>query len=177
MEKRTFENLTIEEGEELIFPCDVEVTGHLIINRGILIVAGNLELLDSDSDFIINGGDVSVGGLTTFGCCIQIKDSDLYVNGNLDSSSIFSDSDILVGGDSYVANVSCLNYMVNGFNNSSNITAIQDIYIGRDSDSGELNCRVLYVGGNADVNGSNISVRESLYAAEGISNCGQIAIG
>lgn len=177
MEKRTFENLAIGEGEELIFPCDVEVTGHLIINRGILIVAGNLRLSNLDSDFIINGGDVSVGSLTTFGRRIQIKDSDLYVNGDLKSNSIFSDSDILVDGDSYVTNVSCLNYMVKGFNNSCNITAIQGIYIGENSDSCELTCRVLYVGGNANVNGSNISVRESLYAAEGISNCGQIAIG
>lgn len=177
MEKRTFENLTIEEGEELIFPCDVEVTGTLTINGGILIVAGNLELSNLASNFIINGGDVSVGSLTTFGRCIQIKDSDLYVNGDLKSNSIFSDSDILVGGDSYVTNVSCLNYMVKGFNNSCNITAIQDIYIGENSDSCELTCRDLYVGGNADVNGSNISVRGSLYVAKSISNSFQIAVG
>lgn len=174
MEKRTFENLTIKEGEELIFPCDVEVTGNLIINGGILIVAGELGL---HNVFTISGGDVSVGSLVSYSS-IQINDSDLYVNGDLKCDSISSDSDILVGGDSHTANVSCLNYMVEGDNDSGSITAIQDIYIGGYNDSFELTCRDLYVGRYVDVNNHAITVRGSLYAADGVlNNCSQITVG
>ena len=177
MEKRTFENLTIKEGKELIFPCDVEVRGNLTINGGILIVAGELYLSNEDSVFTIRGGDVSVGSLDTLGCNIQINDSDLYVNGTLNCNSISSDSDILVGGDSYANHISCLNYIVEGHNHCGNITAIQDIYIGGDNKSFELTCRDLYVGGNVDVNYHDITIRGSLYVADGISHCNQIAVG
>lgn len=169
MQKRTFENLILD-GKDLFLEGDITIKGNFEIKGANLIVSGNLTILGKNGveiengeiivsgeltintiNFNINGGNISCDLLYCQN--INISDGDIWTNTDLDAKdNITSDGDIEVGGNSFVSDVTCLNYLVTGDNNSESINASHDIYILGNNDSCDLTAREILIDGDCNTN-------------------------
>ena len=185
MEKRTFDNLTVD-AEDLIIAGDVEIHGVLTVNNANLIVSGAIKfVIKKSSTFVTTENSIKVtNGSISAKSIIEeegmyldvfVENGDIYVADELTvyyitlsgggdiacydlyAGCINSDGDIIVNNNTNVQDVTCLNYLVSGENDSGSITAIQDIYILGDSDSCDLQARDIFLGGDAVLNGYGIT--------------------
>ena len=175
MQERTFENL-IFDGKDLFLEGDITIKGSFEMKGAKLIVSGNLTILGGDGVEIENGDVIVSGDLTIetminikgvniycdclYCCDVNLSDSDIWTNTDLSASNITSDGNIEVKGNSHVADVTCLNYLVTGDNDSGSINASQDIYILGDNDSCDLTAREIFIDGNCDTHGFHITAQE-----------------
>lgn len=93
---------------------------------------------------------ISAKGLT---CCQEIRmiAGNLEIrNGWLEAEDIFSDSDVIVHGNTWVGSVHCFNYLVDGRDNSSGIEAMK-IYILGSCSSAYLEAAEIFVGSDAEI--------------------------
>ena len=172
MQKRTFENL-IFDGKDLFLEGDITIKGSFKMKDAKLIVSGNITIL-GDDDVEIENGDIIVSRELTINpninikggniycnvlyCCdVNLSDSDIWTNTDLDALNITSNGNIVVRGNSHVADVTCLNYLVTGNNNSGSINASQDIYIFGNNDSKDLTAREILIDGDCDTNSFSIT--------------------
>lgn len=163
MQERTFENLILN-GEDLFLEGDITIKGSFEMKGSKLIVSGNLTILGDDGVEIENGDIIVSGDLTIkpdinikgvniscdcLNCCdVNISDGDIWTNTDLEASNITSDGNIEVRGNSYVADVTCLNYLITGDNDSESLNASQDIYILGDNNSCDLTAREILIDGD-----------------------------
>ena len=185
MEKRTFDNLTVD-GEDLIIAGDVEIHGVLTVNNANLIVSGAIQFdtkksstfvttensinvtngsINAESiyyqedvylDFLVKNGDIYVADTLDAGYITLLGGGDITCS-NLNTGQIISDGDIIVNNDANVQDVTCFNYLVSGDNNSGSIVAMQDIYILGDSDSCDLHARDIFIAKDSCLNGYGIT--------------------
>lgn len=173
MKSRTLENLILEN-EDYFFTGNLIINGNINISNSNVIVAGHLTILgdviskdsnlivsgtlsfsneDGSANIFITGSDISAYELKS-SSSITIRDGDLYVCyldlDNIYSTAVNIDSDgnIEVTKDSYVGNISCLNYFVSGHNCSNTITAMQDVYILGTNNSDDIKARDVLIGGS-----------------------------
>lgn len=167
MQERTFENL-IFDGKDLFLEGAITIKGSFEMNGSKLIVSGNLTILGDDGveiengDIIVSGDliirpNINIKGVNIscdclYCCDVNLSDSDIWTNTDLEASNITSDGNIEVRGNSHVADVTCLNYLITGDNDSESINASQDIYILCDNDSCDLTAREILIDGDCDVN-------------------------
>ena len=176
MQKRTFENLILD-GEDLFLEGDITIKGSFKMKGANLIVLGHLTISCNDNveiengDIIVSGdlilnSNINIKGVniscdclycSQYSCNIDISDGDIWVNADLEGYTIISDSNIEVGGNSTVDDITCLNYLVAGDNDSSSINASQDIYILGDNDSTDLTAREILIDCDCDTNGFPIT--------------------
>lgn len=191
MQERTFENL-IFDGKDLFLEGAITIKGSFEMNGSKLIVSGNLTILGDDGVEIENGDIIVSGDLTiekninikgvNISCnCLQcsdinISDGDIWTNTDLlaSTSNITSDGNIEVKGNSNVADITCLNYLVAGYNDSASINASHDIYILNDNDSCDLTAREILIDGNCYTNGYPITAQEIVIDGDCISEGGSI---
>lgn len=189
MESRTLKKLILENND-YIFEGNTTISGNVTIQNGDLIVSGNLTiggelniqngsiivsgilLIMQHSLINITGGDISCGKLLCND--INITDGDIWVKDNLDARDITSDGNIEVGVYSYVADISCCNYLVNGDNHSSSIKATQDIYILGNNNSWDLTAREIFIGSNCNIIGNSITAHH--FVCNGEVSCSGIFI-
>ena len=173
MQERTLHNLILN-GEDIFFNGNIIIHNYVQLKNANLIVSGNLTIYDKvnieNGNIIVSGilkialnhdisitcGDISCGELECYG--VNITDGDIWTNGDLTASDdIVSDGNIEVGGDAFVKDITCTNYLISGNNDSCDTTTTQDIYILGNNDSCSLTAREILVGGNCDTNRSRIT--------------------
>lgn len=181
MQERTLEKLIVKN-TDYIFPGNLTINGDINIENGNLIVSGTLNFTNNTATISIIGGNISAETLKS-SANIFIRDGDIWVKYlDLDNiypnllSNIDSDSDIEVKVDSYVGNITCLNYSVYGHNCSNNITAVQDVYILGTNISEHIKARDVLIESSCDFTDCGIECKSFVCKGE-IQNCSYMAIG
>ena len=201
MQERILKSLILEN-EDYFFTGHLIIKGNINISNSNIIVAGHLTILGDvilkDSNLIVSGtlsfsnengsanisitgSDISVYELKS-SASITIRDGDLYAY-YLDLDDIYppaanidSDGNIEVTKDSYIGNISCLNYFVSGNNYSNTITAIQDIYILGINNSDDIKARDVLIGGNCTFGDGGL-ISKTFECGGDVGCCSYMSVG
>ena len=130
--------------------CNIEV------ENGTIIVSGTLTVEDGHT-INIAGGDISCGCLNCYN--VNISGGDIWTNGNLTAKNIISTGNVVVGVNSFVSDVTCLNYLIGDSNDSSTIKATQNIFISGDNNSCELVAKEIFIDGVCNTNYHSITAQ------------------
>lgn len=173
MQKRKVLDNLILNDEDFVFDGNVCIKGEVNITNGSIVVSGMLELCSGGK---IVGGDIIADNLSIEGSDLYIYDGDIKTRILVSDTNIISDSNIEVSLDSYVLDVSCLNFLVSRNNVSNSIIAVQDIYILENNTSYEMSARDIFIGGNSYFYNSSVTAK-SFYCPGNVQNLSSVLIG
>lgn len=141
------------EGFNYIVKGDLTVEGTVISKNGDLIVEGDLLVYSEyDEDISISCGSIYAKSITAW-ANINNLNGNICTLKDLNCWNIFCyKGDISVGGNAYVLDVFCRNYLVDGKNDSINIEAEKSVYIMEYSTNFSIKAPEVFLGGGGDFN-------------------------